>query len=111
MKSPILAALVIAGTLAAPAVAHADAQALSRAQVRAELAQLRAAGYDPSRGEDANYPTEIQAAEARIAARRDANANASSYGGSNMAGSSEAGARKVGRHLDNDGMKPVYFGQ
>ncbi|MXN76105.1 DUF4148 domain-containing protein [Burkholderia sp. 4701] len=76
MKSRSLAALVVAGTLAAPTLAHADAQALSRAQVRAELARLRAAGYDPSRGEDANYPTDIQAAEARIAAQRDASATA-----------------------------------
>ncbi|WP_126284014.1 DUF4148 domain-containing protein [Burkholderia stagnalis] len=106
MKSRILAVLVVAGTLAAPALAHADAPALTRAQVRAELAQFRAAGYDPSRGEDANYPTEILAAEARIAAQRDASANAGSYGGGNPAGASEAGARKVERRLDHDGLKP-----
>ncbi|RQR58827.1 DUF4148 domain-containing protein [Burkholderia sp. Bp9126] len=77
MKSRTLAALVVAGTIAGPTLAHADAQALSRAQVRAELDRFRAAGYDPSRGEDANYPADIQAAEARIAAQRDASASAS----------------------------------
>ncbi|MGZ2748985.1 DUF4148 domain-containing protein [Burkholderia stagnalis] len=104
MKSRMLVALVAAGTLAAPALAHADAQALSRTQVRAELARLRAAGYDPSRGEDASYPTDILAAEARIAAQRDAGTG--SYGGGNPAGASEAGARQVERRLDHDGLKP-----
>ncbi|AOK55296.1 hypothetical protein WT15_08515 [Burkholderia stagnalis] len=103
MKSRMLAALVVAGALAAPAVAHADAQVLSRAHVRAELARLRAAGYDPSRGEDARYPTDILAAEARIAAQRDAGA---SYGGGNPAGASEAGARKAARRLDHDSLTP-----
>ena len=102
----MLAALVAAGTLAAPALAHADAPVLSRAQVRAELALFRTAGYDPSRGEDANYPMEIQAAEARIAAQRDAGASAGSYGGGNLAGASEAGARKAERRLDHDSLKP-----
>ncbi|KAB0639304.1 hypothetical protein WT67_12905 [Burkholderia stagnalis] len=106
MKSRMLVALVVTGALAAPAVAHADAQVLSRAQVRAELAGLRAAGYDPSRGEDASYPTDILAAEARIAAQRDAGANAASYGGGNPAGASEAGARKAVRRLDHDSLTP-----
>jgi hypothetical protein len=108
MKSRFLAALVIAGAVASPVFADTDAPALTRAQVRAELAQLRAAGYDQSRGEDANYPTEIQAAQARVAAQHGDN---NSYGGISATGSSSAGTRKIARHLDNDGMQPIYFGQ
>ncbi|MFM0433763.1 DUF4148 domain-containing protein [Paraburkholderia aspalathi] len=108
MKIRILAALIVLGAIAAPAFAGTDASALTRAQVRAELAQLQAAGYNPSRGEDANYPVDIQAAEARVAAQ---NGGSSAYGGVAANGSSAVGVRKSAHHLDNDGMKPVYFGQ
>jgi hypothetical protein len=108
MKIRILAALIVASAIAAPAFAGTDAPALTRAQVRAELVQLQAAGYDQSRGEDANYPVEIQAAEARVAAQ---SGGSSAYGGVAANGSSAAGVRKSAHHLDNDGMQPVYFGQ
>jgi hypothetical protein len=108
MKIRILAALIVASAIAAPAFAGADAPALTRAQVRAELVQLQAAGYDQSRGEDANYPVEIQAAEARVAAQ---NGGSSAYGGVAATGSSEAGVRTSAHHLENGGMQPVYFGQ
>ncbi|CAN7658875.1 DUF4148 domain-containing protein [Caballeronia sp. LjRoot34] len=42
---------------------------LSRAEVRAELGQLEKAGYNPARGRDPDYPADIQAAEARVAAQ------------------------------------------
>ncbi|SKC90375.1 protein of unknown function [Burkholderia sp. CF099] len=108
MKIRILAALIVASAIAAPAFAGTDAPALTRAQVRAELVQLQAAGYNQSRGEDANYPVEIQAAEARVAAQ---NGGSSAYGGGAANGSSAAGVRASRHHLDNDGMQPVYFGQ
>jgi hypothetical protein len=108
MKIRILAALIVASAIAAPAFAGTDAPALTRAQVRAELVQLQAAGYNQSRGEDANYPVEIQAAEARVAAQ---NGGSSAYGGVAANGSSAAGVRASRHHLDNDGMQPVYFGQ
>ena len=109
MKIRILAALVVAGALlSAPAFAATDAPALTRAQVRAELAQLQAAGYNQSRGEDANYPVDIQAAEARIAAQ---NSGANAYGGVVDTGSSAANVRTSRHYLDNDGMQPIYFGQ
>jgi len=107
MKSRFLAALVIAASVTSPVFAGTDTSGLTRAQVRAELAQLRAAGYDQSRGEDANYPAEIQAAEARLAAQ----CGDASYGGVATAGASSAGVPKTARHLDNDGMQPIYFGQ
>lgn len=105
MKIRILAALIVASAIAAPAIAGTDAPALTRAQVRAELVQLQAAGYG---GDDANYPVEIQAAEARVAAQ---SGGSSAYGGVAANGSSAAGVRKSAHHLDNDGMQPVYFGQ
>src|SRR5260370_37308640 len=93
MKIRILAALIVASAIAAPAFAGTDAPALTRAQVRAELVQLRAAGYDQSRGEDANYPVEIQAAEARVAAQ---SGGSSAYGGGGAHRSSAAGAPQNG---------------
>ena len=64
--------------VSAAALAQSDSQApLTRAQVRAELQQLEQAGYNPSTGEDVNYPYDIQAAQARLAASNGATA----YGG------------------------------
>ena len=105
MKSRFLAALVIATSVTSPV--FAGTEGLTRAQVHAELAQLRAVGYDQSRGEDPTYPAKIQAAEARLAAQR----GDASYGGVAEAGSSSAGVPKTARHVDNDGMQPIYFGQ
>ncbi|CAG9244060.1 DUF4148 domain-containing protein [Paraburkholderia unamae] len=73
MKS-ILKAAVLAAIIAVPAVSFAQVQTqqqpVTRAQVRAELAQLRAAGYDPN--DWMHYPENIQAAEAKVEAQRGA---------------------------------------
>ncbi|MGA3247445.1 MAG: DUF4148 domain-containing protein [Paraburkholderia sp.] len=61
----------------APAGVAAQPAGLTRAQVRAELVALENAGYD-RRGDHANYPTNIQAAEARVAAQSEVTG---SYGG------------------------------
>ncbi|WP_233867409.1 DUF4148 domain-containing protein [Paraburkholderia adhaesiva] len=74
MKS-FLKAVAVAAVLAAPAVSFAQQQQqqpLTRAQVREELVQLRAAGYDPA--DWMHYPENIQAAEAKIHAQKDAQA-------------------------------------
>ncbi|ANB72151.1 hypothetical protein AYM40_07055 [Paraburkholderia phytofirmans OLGA172] len=72
MKS-LIQAVVVAAALAAPIVSFAQSNApVTRAQVRAELVQLEKAGYNPARGEDPNYPADIQAAEAKVAAQNDA---------------------------------------
>ncbi|GAB2890805.1 DUF4148 domain-containing protein [Paraburkholderia jirisanensis] len=95
----------------------AQAAGLTRAEVRAELAQLRAAGYDQSVGEDVHYPDAVQRAQARVNASRAMTATATapasgntSYGGS-VDGTSVSSPVRVAPHLDNDGMKPIYFGQ
>jgi len=73
MKAQPLFRLLLASVAvaAASAAAHAqssgDTQSITRAQVQKELAQLEAAGYDPHR-DSSNYPADIQAAEARVAA-------------------------------------------
>lgn len=122
MNIKIIAAFVVAAAISVPAFAATDAQApdqqpvvvaaqsggLTRAQVRAELVALQRAGYDQSRGEDASYPVQLQAAEARIAAQ---NGGSSAYGGVAANGSSAAGVRANRHHRDNGGMQPVYFAQ
>jgi type II secretory pathway pseudopilin PulG len=93
MKS-LIQAVAIAAVLAAPVASFAQSnQQLTRAQVRAELVQVEQAGYSPARGSDPYYPDDIQAAEARVAAKNaGVQADATGYGsGSN--GSSQAGHR------------------
>ncbi|WP_069268028.1 DUF4148 domain-containing protein [Paraburkholderia nodosa] len=101
MKS-LAKTFVILTILSAPAVSFAQSNsAVTPEQVRAELIQLEQAGYRPGDGDNTNYPADIQAAEARVAAQN----GGSGYGG--MAGStSSSGAPAAG-----DSMKPVYFGQ
>lgn len=91
MKSLIEAA-VIAALISAPLAAFAQSnQPVTRAQVRAELIQLEKAGYNPGTANDEDYPANIQAAEARVAAQK--NAGQTSGYGSATNGSSQAGGR------------------
>lgn len=85
MKS-LLKAVAVVAVLAVPAVsfAQASSQPVTRAQVRSELAQLRAAGYDPN--DWMHYPDNIQAAEAKIEAQKAATAYGPSTGGSSQSG-------------------------
>ncbi|NKJ49348.1 hypothetical protein CIC12_21975 [Burkholderia sp. SG-MS1] len=86
MKS-LIQAVVFAAAVAAPVAVFAQAnQALTRAQVRAELIELEKAGYNPARGEDPTYPAEIQAAEAKVAAQHAATGFGGAVGGSSDAG-------------------------
>jgi cytochrome c556 len=85
MKS-LIQAIVVAAALAAPVAVFAQAsQPVTRAQVKAELAQLEKAGYHPG-GEDPYYPADIEAAEAKVAAQNGATAV-----GGVASGSSESG--------------------
>jgi len=91
MKS-LIEAVAIAALITAPLAAFAQSnQPVTRAQVRAELVQLEKAGYNPAIANHDDYPANIQAAEARVAAQ---NGNAQTNGyGSATNGSSQAGAR------------------
>jgi type II secretory pathway pseudopilin PulG len=107
----LIQAAVIAAAAAVPALSFAQQQApVTRAQVRNELIQLEQAGYNPSAGEDVNYPDDIQAAEARI---HQGNAVAQTQGaadtgyGPATSGTSQSGAAvapQVG------GPNPVDYG-
>ncbi|HEY1999324.1 DUF4148 domain-containing protein [Paraburkholderia sp.] len=92
MKSLIEAA-VIAALITAPlaAFAQSDQQPLTRAEVRADLARVEKAGYNPN--DWMHYPENIQAAEARVAAEKaGGQADNGGYGaGSN--GTSQASER------------------
>lgn len=61
----------LAAALLVPAVPFAQPASGSptRAQVREELAQLVKAGYKPT-GRDNKYPSDLQAAQARVAASK-----------------------------------------
>ncbi|WP_322044471.1 DUF4148 domain-containing protein [Paraburkholderia sp. J67] len=108
----LVQSLLVAVAVVVPAVAFAQSsqpeQALTRAQVRAELVQLQKAGYNPA-ADYTQYPQNLQAAEARVEAQN--GAVAAAYGaGSN--GSSAAGASDVrnGQSAQNDvvGLEPIY---
>ncbi|MFM0066505.1 DUF4148 domain-containing protein [Paraburkholderia aspalathi] len=83
--------VLIAALIAAPVASFAQSsQPVSREQVRAELAQLEKAGYDPH--DWLHYPENIQAAEAKVAAQNAAaQAPVSGYGGA-VDGTSRSGA-------------------
>jgi hypothetical protein len=111
--TPLIAATALAVSAWAGALNPAQAGELTRAQVRAELTQLRAAGYDQSVGEDAHYPDALQQAEARVNATQpvvQARARDNSGYGVDTAGTSVAGGNRFAQP-GNDGMKPIYFGQ
>jgi hypothetical protein len=93
MKS-LIKAVAIAALLAAPVVSFAQTnEPVTRAQVRNELIQLEKAGYNPSISNDEDYPADIQAAEARVAAEKaTAQADTTGYGAS-ANGSTQAGQR------------------
>ncbi|MFM0738845.1 DUF4148 domain-containing protein [Paraburkholderia xenovorans] len=93
MKS-VIQALALAVVLAAPVASFAQSeQPLTRAEVKDQLRQLEAVGYNPAVATDSTYPADIQAAEARVAARNSATAQNDSTGyGSSANGSSQTGA-------------------
>ncbi|TAL94293.1 MAG: DUF4148 domain-containing protein [Paraburkholderia sp.] len=103
MKS-LIKAVALAVVLAAPVVSFAQSNGpVTRAQVRAELAQLEKAGYNPNI-DSINYPENLQAAEARVSAQNSAVQN-SGYGASTN-GSSQAGVR--GEFTASSYSPPVY---
>ncbi|KJK15443.1 hypothetical protein UB46_37330 [Burkholderiaceae bacterium 16] len=72
----LIRTVLISCALAAPALSFAQSEQapLSRAEVRADLIRLEQAGYQPGRGDNANYPRDIQAAEAKVQAEDAASA-------------------------------------
>jgi hypothetical protein len=69
MKS-LIYAVSAAAVFVAPVVSFAQSNTpVTRAQVQSELEELEEAGYSPSSGENPNYPDDILAAVARVAAK------------------------------------------
>jgi hypothetical protein len=93
--------LAVAALVAAPVLSFAQSnQGVTRAQVRAELVQLQAAGYNPA-SDETQYPKNIQAALARI------HADSNAYGG--MDAGSQSGARIMASTQDDiPGLGPVF---
>ncbi|WP_196799155.1 DUF4148 domain-containing protein [Burkholderia cepacia] len=69
MKSRLVAAAVLIGSLSFSLFQSAHAQDLTREQVKAELAELHALGYR-STGEDPHYPKHIQEMMTKLSEKR-----------------------------------------
>jgi hypothetical protein len=81
---------LVAATLAVPAISFAQStDGLTRADVQSQLVNLEKAGYQPAAGDNTQYPANIQAAEAKVAAQ---SGSFTSVGGASMNGTSAAGA-------------------
>ena len=102
MKKLVLLALTLSAVVSSTSTfAQSASVPLTRAQVRADLIRLEQAGYNPPANDDATYPTDIQAAEAKIAAE-DAEQqaatppqqNVDSGAGAEMKGTTDAGQKK-----------------
>ncbi|MDE1010220.1 MAG: DUF4148 domain-containing protein [Paraburkholderia fungorum] len=104
MKS-LISAVVVAAALVAPVASFAQSnQPLTRADVRAQLVQLEKAGYNPI-GDHADYPANLQAAQARVDAQNGTAQAVNSGYGAPMAGTSQAG-----RPVSGNDRNSVYFG-
>jgi hypothetical protein len=94
VKNSLVKAVAIAALLAVPVASFAQSnQPVTRAQVKQELIDLEKAGYNPATSNDYDYPANIQAAEARVAAQKSAAQTGSTGYGPGANGSSQAGQR------------------
>ena len=105
MFKSLIPAMVIASAFATPVFAQSQSDAgLTRAHVKAELAQMEQAGYNPS-GDHATYPQLTQVAEQRAVSNE---AVSPSYGTS-TSGSSAVGGRAPTAQPAS--ARSTYFGQ
>lgn len=102
--------LLTAAALASPLAAFAQTNSpLTRAEVRADLVRVEQAGYNPSAGEDANYPADIQAAEAKIASSDNQRLTDDAVGGAMMNGTSAVGHAKAAHSAASSCVGPASF--
>ncbi|WP_028217041.1 DUF4148 domain-containing protein [Paraburkholderia oxyphila] len=108
MKRILIASLLTAAT-ALPVTVFAQSS-VTRAQVRTELVELQQSGYRGTTS-DATYPSELLAAEQRVATRNVSHAGgrADSGYGAPMSGSTSSGSRPPPAS-EIPGLRPVYFG-
>ncbi|QIE25902.1 hypothetical protein SBC1_48250 (plasmid) [Caballeronia sp. SBC1] len=94
MLKSILSAIVAAAAISAPVFSFAQSsQPVTRADVRADLVRVERAEINPGLTSDANYPADIQAAEARVTVEDPKNTTYQDVGGAPLEGSSSAGSR------------------
>ncbi|QGZ66873.1 DUF4148 domain-containing protein [Paraburkholderia acidisoli] len=78
MNTLIKLAAVTVAALAVPAVSYAQTtndRPLTRAEVRQQLIDIEQAGYNPATANDIDYPSDVQAAQRRLAQTKMANQN------------------------------------
>jgi Domain of unknown function (DUF4148) len=110
MKKLFVCLALAAGTLAAPVLSFAQSNGpVTRAEVRADLVRVEQAGYNPS-ANDINYPKDIQAAEAKIAAQNDQQHAKQAYGGVAQNGTSSSGAPMHSTCVGPVSFCNVFFG-
>lgn len=110
MKTLIYLTLAVSA-LASPALSFAQSTnaPVTRAQVYSDLVRLEQAGYSPSASDDANYPADIQAAEAKVAAQdRESVADNAAGGTTEMTeatgmGAGSSGSSESGTHVSAKG--------
>ncbi|WNC91743.1 DUF4148 domain-containing protein [Paraburkholderia sp. FT54] len=110
MKTLVCLTLAISA-LASPALSFAQSSPgqLTRAEVRADLVRVEQAGYNPSDSADAEYPANIQAAEAKIAAQDGSHLANEAVGGVAQNGASGAGAPAHAQAPTSTCVGPVSF--
>ncbi|MEM5438881.1 DUF4148 domain-containing protein [Paraburkholderia diazotrophica] len=103
----LIQAVIVSCALAAPALsfAQADQGPVTRAQVRDDLQRVEQAGYRPG-GDEATYPADIQAAEAKASSGEQQPMERTAVGGVAPNGSMQMGAPNT-----TDGHpKSIFFG-
>ncbi|WP_126227696.1 DUF4148 domain-containing protein [Burkholderia ambifaria] len=100
MKASLRSCLLAAALLTPMMVWAQDGSTVTRAQVQGELVELEHAGYNPEAA-SSYYPTEIQAAEARVAVARGRAVNG--YG-ADVSGASDTGRSVV----SNQDLRAMY---
>jgi hypothetical protein len=110
MKTLVCLTLAISA-LASPALSFAQSSPaqLTRAEVRADLVRVEQAGYNPADSADADYPANIQAAEAKIAAQDGSHLANEAVGGVAQNGASEAGRPAHAQAATSSCVGPVSF--
>jgi hypothetical protein len=105
----ILIASLLAATTTLPVAAFAQS-GVTRSQVRAEQPELQQAGYRGTTS-DATYPSELLAAQQRVAARNvpQAGGPADSGYGAPVSGSTSSGSRTAPAQ-EVPGFHSIYFG-
>ncbi|WP_174946055.1 DUF4148 domain-containing protein [Burkholderia lata] len=107
MKTPLIAALLVAVSAAVAAPAFAGESTVTRSQVRAELAALQKAGCLPNRPNDPNYPDNLQAALRRVHDNTAVAVDSQVSGyGSDAGNATQSGSRSAVRTAE----RSIYFG-